>query len=130
MLGSKSNGKIIGILVMVCILVMGVFSIGSFAAEGTYATLTGSYYRNTDGNYYASSRVTSKSSIDRYYNTSVRNSSDTVLVSAGGKLGTGSYLSTGYVNVYSQTGVYAHCCVYKSGAPESGILTYMTEPIR
>lgn len=130
MISLKSNGKLIGILAMLCIIVIGMFSVCAHAQNvGAYATLICNS-SSSNGNHYASSYVMNTSSIDRYINTSVRNSSDTVLVSAGAKLGNGGSLSTGNVNINSQTGVYAHCWIYKSGAPESGVLTYMTDPIR
>lgn len=122
MIRLKSNGKIIGMLAMLSIMVIGLFSVCAQAASyGPYAKLTGSCYLGSDGNYYASSTVQNTSGITRYINTSVRKESDIVLVATGGKVGSTAKISTGSVNIYNYTGIYAQCWVYNSASPQSGV---------
>ena len=113
----KSNGKIIGMLAMLSIMVIGLFSVCAQAASkyGKYVVLTGSVAGNL-----ATTTVENYTSVSRYMTLSLKDESNNVIVSKAAKVGGYYSMTISNVGVTNYAVVQAHCTVYNSIAPASG----------
>ncbi|MBQ8412518.1 MAG: hypothetical protein IJX12_02790, partial [Lachnospiraceae bacterium] len=89
MVSTKINYKIAGMLIVLCMLVVGMFEICSKAVvRGTYVDLYGSLTRNAEENIdYAQVIAYNKSSIRRYITASVKDGNWNTIRSTSANVG-------------------------------------------
>lgn len=117
----KSNIKILGIIVSLCLVVVASFSICSYAKTGNYATLNGSCtYNVSNGTHTAYASSMNISDRSRYINISLKTTNSAVITSRGRSVSVNTSIETPYTNVTSYSYVYTYCTVYNSSSPSSG----------
>lgn len=124
------NFKIISVCIAIVIVVIGAFSLCARATTGQYASVTGSYYTDSDSREWATASATNISSTLRYITVSVKNEKGVTLGSGGGKTSSGAMTSVNSVNITTSLHAYAHCTVYNSTSPSSGSVESLMSVIK
>ncbi|MBE5944502.1 MAG: hypothetical protein E7258_06240 [Lachnospiraceae bacterium] len=129
----KTSQKLIGMFLVVCLAVVGLFSICANAAatKGKYAELDGHciYYADINQQL-ASASAKNISTVSKYITVSLKDGNYNTLCSQSGAVGVGNYINSGGYEVSAYSTVKAYCVVYNSASPSTGTAEILQKTLK